>query len=140
MPLQMHSNDNAREGRPSVWIFQGRSVVLIVIGAGLFIGLFRILDVAGVDWPLNIALSILPLALCAFFVWRFVNGKPPSYAWDLLILSLWRFRSWLFLKGALDRPPAFWIRGQMPRHPNEFSSEGAASMTLKAVLQSLLKR
>ena len=40
----MHSNDNAREGRPSIGIFQGRSVVLLVIGAGTFVGLFRILD------------------------------------------------------------------------------------------------
>ena len=80
MALQMHSNDNAREGRPRVWIFQGRSVVLLVIGAGTFVGLFRILDAASVDWPLNIAVSILPLALCALFVWRFVNDKPSSYA------------------------------------------------------------
>ena len=88
----MHSNDNAREGRPRVWIFQGRSVVLLVIGAGTFVGLFRILDAASVDWPLNIAVSILPLALCALFVWRFVNDKPSSYAWDLLMLGIWRCR------------------------------------------------
>ena len=124
MALQMHSNDNAREGRPRVWIFQGRSVVLLVIGAGIFVGLFRILDAASVDWPLNIAVSILPLALCALFVWRFVNDKPSSYAWDLFMLGVWRCRSWLYLKGALERPPAFWIRGCLPRHPSEFSSEG----------------
>ena len=59
----MHANDNAREGRPGVWIFQGRSVVLLVIGAGLFVGLFRILDFAGIDLPLNFALSLLPLAM-----------------------------------------------------------------------------
>ena len=126
MALQMHSNDNAREGRPGVWIFQGRSVVLLVIGAGIFVGLFRILDAASVDWPLNIAVSILPLALCALFVWRFVNDKPSSYAWDLFMLGVWRCRSWLYLRGALERPPAFWIRGRLPRHPSEFSSEGQA--------------
>ena len=121
--LKMHSNDNAREGRPSVWIFQGRSVVLLVIGAGVFIGLFRILDAAGVDWPLNIPVSLLPLALMAFYVWWFVNDKPSSYAWDLFILAIWRCKSWLYLNGALDRPPAFWIRARLPRHPDQFNSE-----------------
>ena len=119
----MHTNDNAREGRPGVWIFRGRSVVLLVIGAGLFIGLFRISDAAGVDWPLNIAVSLLPLALMALYVWRFVNDKPSSYAWDLFMLGVWRFKSWLYLKGALGRPPAFWIRGRVPRHPAEFNSQ-----------------
>ena len=91
MALQMHSNDNAREGRPSVWIFQGRSVVLLVIGAGMFIGLFRILDAAGVDWPLNIAVSILPLALmcslclvvCQRQAFKLCVGF--VYPWDLAL-------------------------------------------------------
>jgi hypothetical protein len=47
--------------------------VLPVIGAGTFVGLFRILDAAGVDWPLSVAVSMLPLALCAVFVWQFAN-------------------------------------------------------------------
>jgi hypothetical protein len=119
----MHSNDNAREGRPSLWIFQGRSVVLLVIGAGVFIVLFRILDATGVDWLLNIYLSILPLGLTTLYVWLFVNGKPSSYACDLLMFAIWRSKSWLYLNGALDRPPAFWIRSRSPRHPSEFSSE-----------------
>ena len=111
----MHANDNAREGRPGVWIFQGRSVVLLVIGAGLFVGLFRILDFAGIDLPLNFALSLLPLALMTVYVWRFVNDKPASYAQDLLAWHLFRFRQWLYMNGALDRPPSFWIRsGELP--------------------------
>ena len=111
----MHAKDNAREGRPGVWIFQGRSVVLLVIGAGLFVGLFRILDFAGVDLPLNFALSLLPLAMMTVYVWRFVNDKPVSYAQDLLAWNLFRFRQWLYMSGALDRPPSFWIRnGELP--------------------------
>ena len=111
----MHANDNAREGRPGVWIFQGRSVVLLVIGAGLFVGLFRILDVAGADLPLNFALSLLPLALMTVYVWRFVNDKPVSYAQDLVTWHLFRFRQALYMSGALDRPPSFWIRcGVLP--------------------------
>ena len=48
MPLELHSNDNAREGRPSVWIFQGNSVVLLVAGVAAFVALFRILVAAEV--------------------------------------------------------------------------------------------
>jgi hypothetical protein len=94
-----------------------------VIGTAVFIVLFRMLDAAGVDWPLNISLSILPLAVTTLYVWRFVNGKPSSYAWDLLMFAIWRSKSWLYLHGALDRPPAFWIRARLPRHPREFTSE-----------------
>ena len=115
MSLEIHANDNAREGRPGVWIFQGRSVVLLVIGAGLFVGLFRILDFAGADLPLNFPLSLLPLALMTVYVWRFVNDKPVSYAQDLLTWHLFRFRQALYMSGALDRPPSFWIRsGALP--------------------------
>jgi hypothetical protein len=119
----MHANDNAREGRPGVWIFQGKSVVLLVLGAGLFVGLFRILDFAGIDLPLNFALSLLPLALMTVYVWRFVNDKPASYAQDLLAWHLFRFRQWLYMSGALDRPPSFWIRsGELPA-PAQFKEE-----------------
>ena len=123
MPLEMHSNDNAREGRPGVWIFQGRSVVLLVIGVAAFVALFRMLDAAGVDLPFNIALSLLPLALMAFYVWRFVNDKPPSYAQDLLFWHLFRFRQWLYMQGAIDRPPSFWAKsGELPA-PNQFKEQ-----------------
>jgi hypothetical protein len=115
----MHDNDNARESRPGVWIFQGRSVVLLVIGAALFVGLFRVLDFAGIDLPFNSALSLLPLALVTVYVWRFVNDKPVSYAQDLLVWYLFRFRQWLYMNGALDRPPSFWARSGASPAPDE---------------------
>jgi len=119
----MNANDNAREGRPGVWIFQGRSVVLLVIGAGLFVGLFRIMDFAGIDLPLNFALSLLPLGLMTLYVWRFVNDKPVSYAQDLLAWHLFRFRQWLYTSGALDRPPPFWIPSAELPAPAQFKEE-----------------
>ena len=123
MPLELHPNDNAREGRPRVWIFQGRSVVLLVIGVGLFVGLFRILDVVGIDWLPDVLISLLPLALTTLFVWRLVNDRPSSYAADLLAWHLFRFRQWVYRRGALHRPPSFWIRcGELP-HPDQFKEE-----------------
>ena len=32
MALEMHPNDNAREGKPALWIFEGRSVAFLVGG------------------------------------------------------------------------------------------------------------
>jgi hypothetical protein len=108
MAIEMHSNDNAREGRPGVWIFQGKSVVLLVIGVAAFVALFRILASLDVDWPVNIVVSLLPLAGITVIIHMFVNGKPPSYAGDQLLFFLWRFRTRLYLAGALDRPPEVW--------------------------------
>jgi hypothetical protein len=120
MSLELHPNDNAREGRPGVWIFRGRSIVVLVIGVGLFVGLFRILDAGGVDWPRNIVISVLPLALMTLCVWRLVNDRPSNYAADLLAWQLFRFRQWSYRRGALSRPPSFWIRcGELP-HPDQF--------------------
>ena len=124
MALQLRPNDNAREGRPSVWIFSGQSVVLLVIGVGLSLGLFR---VANALWSLetvpSLIVGIIPLGVITAFVAFFVNGKPESYALDLAFWGAFRLQSWLFLIGVIDRPPEFWVRGKQPRHPSEFSSK-----------------
>jgi hypothetical protein len=120
MPLEMHPNDNAREARPGLWIFQGRSVVLLVVGVAAFVVLFRILDWAGWEWPINVVISFLPLLALGTYVHVFVNSKPQSYSADLFLGLLWRGRVWLYMAGALDHPPQFWIRLPAPRHPNQF--------------------
>jgi hypothetical protein len=121
--LELHPNDNAREGRPSVWIFSGRLVILPVIGVAAFVALFRILDSAGVDWWLNILISLAPFAGMALYVWLFLKDKAPSYGQDVLGLWAFRFKQWLYLYGVFDRPPQFWVRqGRLPT-PGEFREE-----------------
>jgi hypothetical protein len=115
MALELHPNDNSREGRASVWIFSGRLVIVPVIGVAVFVALFRVLDAAGVDWWLNIIVSLLPFAAMVLFVWFFVRDRAPSYAQDLLLWQLFRLRQWLYLQGFLDRAPSFWLRsGELP--------------------------
>ena len=122
MALQLRPNDNAREGRPSVWIFSGRSVVLLVIGVGLSLGLFRIANALwGLETVPSLIIAIMPLGLITAFVAFFVNGKPDSYAVDLGLWGCFRVLCWLYLTGIIDRPPEFWIRGRRPRHPSEFT-------------------
>jgi hypothetical protein len=123
MALQLRPNDNAREGRPSVWIFSGQSVVLLVLGVGLSLGLFRIANALwGLETGPSLIIGIIPLGVITAFVAFFVNGKPESYALDLALWGAFRLQSRLFVIGVIDRPPEFWVRGKPPLHPTEFSS------------------
>ena len=115
--LELHPNDNAREAKPGIWIFQGRAVVLLVLGAAIFIALFRMLTASDVDWPEALAISLIPLAVMTLVVHMLVNGRPPSYASDLAVLAIWRLRVHLYMAGALDRPPELWVRIRKPIHP-----------------------
>jgi hypothetical protein len=119
MALAIHCNDNAREGRPGLWIFQGRSVVLLVVGVAAFVALFRTFDSAGLDLPINAVISLLPLVVMGAYVQFFVNGKPPSYAFDSLLFLIWRAKARLYMAGWLDRPPVLWIVTRKPAHPKE---------------------
>jgi len=122
MALEMRTNDNAREGRPSVWIFSGQSVVLLVIGVGLSLVLFRVANALwGFETIPSLVIGITPLTLITTFVAFFVNGKPESYALDLGLLQVFRIQRWLYLTGIIDRPPEFWVHRKPPRHPREFS-------------------
>ena len=88
MALSLRPNDNAREGRPSVWIFSGQSVVLFVIGFGLSLGLFRVANALwGLETVPSLIVGIIPLGFITAFVAFFVNGKPESYALDLALLG-----------------------------------------------------
>ena len=122
MALEMRPNDNAREGRPSVWIFSGQSVVLLVIGVGLSLVLFRMANAFwGFETFPSLVIGIVPLALITAFVAFFVNGKPESYALDLMLLNAFRIQRWLYLTGIIDQQPEFWVRRKPPRHPREFT-------------------
>lgn len=115
--IQLHPNDNAREAKPGIWIFQGRAVALLVLGAAIFLALFRILMASDIDWPAALVISLAPLAIITVVVHVLVNGRPPSYTSDLALLAMWRSRVRLYMAGALDCPPELWVRKPKPIHP-----------------------
>jgi len=121
MALSLNPNDCARTAQPSLWIFQGPAVGLLVVGVLFFVCLMLVLSRLGVDWIPTIVLSASPLAAITIFVQFFVNGRPPSYALDLLALQIWRLRCSWYLQRLLDKPPQLWIVPRTPRHPKEFS-------------------
>ncbi len=47
MGVELRPNDNAREGRASVWIFSGRSIVYLVVGVAM--GIFDLDFLRAVD-------------------------------------------------------------------------------------------
>jgi ABC-type uncharacterized transport system permease subunit len=115
MALEMRPNDNAREGRPSVWIFPGQLVVPLVIGVGLSLVLFRMANAFwGFETVPSLVIGIVPLTLITAFVAFVVNGKPESYALDLALLQIFRIQRLLYLTGIVDRPPEFWVRRKPP--------------------------
>jgi hypothetical protein len=121
--LELHPNDNARQATPSLWIFQGKSVVLLVIGAFAFVVIFQMLQRCFLDWWMCIPIALLPLGVMTLVVHFLVNGRPPSYILDVSSWGAWRFRTVLFKAGVLERNPSMWITARAPRHPNEFSAK-----------------
>ena len=117
MPLENHPNDNAREAKPGIWIFHGRAVGLLVLGAAIFIALFRVLAAIDIDWPAALVVSLGPLAGITLVVHLLINGRPPSYVSDLAQLGIWRFKVRLYLARALGRPPELWVRNRKPINP-----------------------
>jgi hypothetical protein len=121
MGVELRPNDNAREGKASVWIFSGRSLVYLVVGVGLGIALFRLANsMWGFDVVSSLVIGIMPLALITLFVATLINGKPYSYAWDVFCWGIWRVHGWAYRTGLIDRPPQFWVLGKKPRHPQLF--------------------
>jgi hypothetical protein len=121
MALSLNPNDCARTAQPSLWIFQGPAVGLLVVGVMFFVCLMLVLSRLGVDWIPTVIISALPLGAITIFVQFFVNGRPPSYAADLLALQMWRLRCCWYLQRLLDKPPQLWVISRAPRHPKEFS-------------------
>ena len=121
MALSLNPNDCARTAQPSLWIFQGPAVGLLVVGVMFFVCLMLVLSRLEVDWVPTVVISVLPLAAITIFVHFFVNGRPPSNALDLLALQMWRLGSSWYLQRLLDKPPQLWVISRAPRHPKEFS-------------------
>src|SRR5258706_6285846 len=123
MGVELRPNDNAREGRPSVWIFSGRSIVYLVVGVGMGIALFRLANMVwGFDVLSSLVIGTMPLAAITLFVQVLVNGKPPSHAWDMMCWGLWRGAAWGWRGGRLCRAPPGCGFGQKHRHPLPFSA------------------
>ena len=117
-------NDVSREAKPSLWVYQGRWALGLILGtvAGIFI--FRKLAAWDVELIPNLVASVMPLALYTLFVVAFINGRAPSYAFDLWLRLRHQARTALFHLGLVDCVPELILsRSKDPAHPSQFSSE-----------------
>jgi hypothetical protein len=108
MPIDLHPNDNGREGRPAV------------CGAAALVALFCILAACGVDSPVDIGISVSPLLAIVGYLHLFGNGKSPTFATDIMLFLIWGAKAWLSTAGVLDWPAVLWVGTRTPSRPEDF--------------------
>jgi hypothetical protein len=120
MALELHQNSCARTAQPGIWIFKGTALLYLVVGFGVFILSMQIMSAAQVDFPIAVVISAMPLSGLTIFVRFFVNGKPPSYAIDVLLQGVWSLKTRLYKLGVVSRAPHIWPMPYKPAHPKDF--------------------
>jgi len=84
---QFHPNDNAREAKANLWIFEGKSLYFLIAGIALAVLLYRF-AFERLQWGnASVAIAVVPLLLITAYVVLLKIGKPKSYDMDF-------FRSW----------------------------------------------
>jgi hypothetical protein len=79
----VHPNDNAREAKASLWIFEGSSLFVLIGAAALALGSYRFC-VERLNWSLvaSIGVGAAPLLIATAYVLALKVGKPKSYDVD----------------------------------------------------------
>jgi hypothetical protein len=115
-------NDSAQEAAASLWVFRGPWVAALAGGCAVAFCGFRVLAAFGVDLPVNLLVSSIPILLAVAFVVFFVNGQAPSYPVDAFRWLLFSLRVWVHRLGWTDRPPELWLLRRAPTHFSAFSN------------------
>ena len=122
MALTSHPNDNTRDTKPMVWIFEGSNVYVFVGGFAASVVTFRLCFDHGMSVMESAITAAVPITAAVCYVVFLKAGKPKSYDGDMLVsLELpggvpfaapgWlRTRSHLHMKPA--KPPAHPYRGE----------------------------
>lgn len=108
MALPMCPNHNAEDTEPGVGKFKGYWVLLLFAATLIFVLIWRFCSEIGMDMISSGLLSGSPFVVALAYVQFFVNGKPPSYARDLLLWKIFKLREKAFLNGWTDAPPNLW--------------------------------
>jgi hypothetical protein len=115
-------NDCAAEAAASLWVFRGPWVAALAGGCAVAFCGFRVLGAFGVDLPVNLVLSSVPILMAVAFVVFFVNGQAPSYPVDAFRWLLFLLRVTVHRLGWTNRPPELWLRRRAPTHFSAFSN------------------
>jgi hypothetical protein len=79
----IHSNDNAREAKATIWIFEGSSLYVLIAAFALALASFRYCyDGLGLGTSGSVVAGAAPLLLAVVYVLTLKLGKPKSYDID----------------------------------------------------------
>lgn len=121
MANRIHQNDNARDAKPMLWIFEGSSILWFIGGLGLSLVAFRLCyDRFGMSIGESGVIGAGPLALAIAYIVLLRAGKPKSYDTDVFLSLNFRFialvqrQGWLRTAKHLYSKPA-----KRPAHPRD---------------------
>ena len=78
-----HSNDNAREAKATIWIFEGSSLYVLIAAFALALAGFRYsYDALGLGTWVSLLVGAAPLVVAMVYVVALKLGKPKSYDVD----------------------------------------------------------
>ena len=79
----IHSNDNAREAKATIWIFEGSSLYVLIAAFALALAGFRYCyDALGLGTWVSVLVGAAPLVVAMIYVVTLKLGKPKSYDVD----------------------------------------------------------
>jgi len=99
MALTQHQNDNARDAKPMVWIFEGSNVYVFVGGFTLSLVLFRMSYDRHLSLVESAVIASVPLSIAIAYVVFLKAGKPKSYDADMGVSLTYRLQCWLARHG-----------------------------------------
>ena len=84
MERRLHPNNNARQAKVTVWIFEGPSLLFLIAGSGLALLAYRYCyDRLGLGSLNSGLVAAVPIALAILYVAGLKLGKPKSYDVDV---------------------------------------------------------
>jgi hypothetical protein len=84
MERLIHANDNTREAKMTLWIFEGSSLYVLIVSVALALAAFRYAyDRLGLGTWASVFVGAAPLILASVYVLTLKLGKPKSYDMDV---------------------------------------------------------
>jgi hypothetical protein len=124
MALQQHPNDNARDAKPMVWIFEGSNVYLFVGGFAASLVAFRFCFDRGLSMVESTIVATIPISTAIGYVVFLKAGKPASYDGDMLVSLNYRLICWLQRMGLIRFGGHLHMKpSKPPAHPRAELSE-----------------
>src|SRR6266478_6313464 len=120
MERLIHANDNAREAKVTLWIFEGSSLYVLIVSVALALAGFRYAyDRLGLGTWASAGVGVAPLILASVYVLTLKLGKPKSHAVDSFLSLCTTLLRW-------RRPARAWRRRTERAHDARHQEAGGS--------------